>query len=307
MSALLRKSPGPKAGLTKCPQYLIKSLISSPYSLECMVPSNPWVPPKLHCLPVKAGSEPRLMRPAHPPSSGSINHLSAPQLSWSLTTAPPPSPGPVGPYGTSHPCILHPRSPQPLSSKNTEGPFSGQARTPTSPDFGAEALGQQPLDPHRKARGPGQGPGALPGPNGNSSDSQLNQAQLLEFTDWLLPWCGRLSRQVLKVGASSFGTGEEEPQPCGWAAPWGPLQHHHEQSVAPGRSTGAEAGHSQDPQGRYPCWPGPGQRWSHPCLTGLSPTRPPTRWPRPWADLRPAGDRRHSSTASALPQGRWCC
>lgn len=108
-------------------------MISSPYSLECMVPSNPWVPPKRHCLPVKAGSEPRLPRPAHPPSSGGISRLRAAQLSGSLTTAPPPSPGPAGPHGSSHPCILHPRSPQPLSSNNTEGLFSAQARTPAFP------------------------------------------------------------------------------------------------------------------------------------------------------------------------------
>lgn len=110
------------------------------------------------------------------------------------------------------------------------------------------------------------------------------------------------------MGASTVSAlGKRTPSHVGGQPRWEtPSTSPRTESVAPGRSTGAEARHSQDPQGRYPCWPGPGQRWSHPCLTGLSPTQLPTRWLRPWADLRPAGDRRHSSTASALPRGRWC-
>lgn len=146
----------------------------------------------------------------------------------------------------------------------------------------------------------------LPGPNVNSSDSQLKQTQLLVATDWLFPWCGWLSRQVLKAGAGSFGTREEDPRAHRWAAPRETPEHHHEENLqhragqqALRRGThripkaGAHAGQDLGRDGATPA-------------SGLSPTRLPTRQPRPWADLRPDGDRRHSSTAPTLPQGRRC-
>ena len=146
----------------------------------------------------------------------------------------------------------------------------------------------------------------LPGPNVNSTDSQLKQAQLLVATDWFLPWCGRLSRQVLKAGAGSFSIREEDPQPRGWAALWETPEHHHEQSLR--HQAGGQAlrrGTHRIPKAGAHAGQDPGRDGATPA-SGLSPTRPPTRWLRPWADLRPAGDRRHSSMASTLPWGRQC-
>ena len=138
---------GTKAGLTKCPQYLIKSLISRSYSPECMVPSNPGVPPKRHCLPVKAGSEPRLTGPAHSPSTVEALTIFVP-LSPAGATTPHPVTWPS--RASWHLTPLHPLSNVSLTSfvKRCRRPLlrASQDSSPP-PGFRAEALGQQPNPP----------------------------------------------------------------------------------------------------------------------------------------------------------------